>query len=405
MPSEGSPPKPEQRPYIGGQAVIEGVMMRSPQSLSVVVRRRSGALTVQERAMPNLKKGVLAWPLIRGVMTLVEAIRVGSRALRFSAEQYEADLEEEEHEAEKAKKKPSSGLNTLRTLLSLVTGGLVGIATADLEPAAPSGSSSSSAAGGGSAGGKAMTWVTLLFALLLFVALPQAAAAGASKLFGTEVDIRSPAFQALTGVFKLVIVVGYMLVIRRIPEIRRVFMYHGAEHKAIATYEAQESLSVDNARGKSRLHPRCGTTFLVMVVFVSILVFSAIGPLLPQLPIGRVGENVLFFLMKLPFLPVIAAITYEIQRLTARFCLRGPLRLTLYPGFAVQGITTIEPDDSQLEVALASLRATLWREHAVTAPPADTSVRQFEDFSQLMKQPVHGVSDDGTLSRGRHATA
>ncbi len=182
-----------------------------------------------------------------------------------------------------------------------------------------------------------------------------------------------------------------MLVIRRIAEIRRVFMYHGAEHKAIATYEAKEDLTVEAARGKPRLHPRCGTTFLVMVVFVSILVFSAIGPMLPKLPIGGIGEHALFFLLKLPFLPVIAAITYEIQRLTARYCLRGPLRLTLYPGFAVQGITTIEPDDAQLEVALASLRSTLWREQA-QGEAAKAAVMQYRDFSHLMEQPAYGAS-------------
>jgi uncharacterized protein YqhQ len=381
MSSEGpSPRATETRPYIGGQAVIEGVMMRSPRSFAVVLRRRDGSLTVKERAMPDARKGVLSWPMIRGVVTLVEAIRLGSRALRFSAEHYEADLEEEER-----KQGPGAGgiASALMGALRSITGGLVGIATSDLDPGTP---------GGASKSGRSMTFVALLFALLLFVALPQAAAAGASRLLGVEIDIRSPAFQAITGVFKLIIVIGYMLLIRRIPEIRRVFMYHGAEHKAIAAYEAGEDLAVASARPKSRLHPRCGTTFLVMVVFVSILVFSGIGPLLPKLPIGGVAENVLFFLMKLPFLPVIAAITYEIQRITARFCLRGPLRLVLYPGFAVQGITTIEPDDRQLEVALASLRTTLWREQAQGDPAVPSEVMQYRDFSHLMEQPAFGAS-------------
>jgi uncharacterized protein YqhQ len=381
MSSEGpSPRATETRPYIGGQAVIEGVMMRSPRSFAVVLRRRDGSLTVKERAMPDARKGVLSWPMIRGVVTLVEAIRLGSRALRFSAEHYEADLEEEER-----KQGPGAGgiASTLMGALRSITGGLVGIATLDLDPGAP---------GGAPKSGRSMTFVALLFALLLFVALPQAAAAGASRLLGVEIDIRSPAFQAITGVFKLIIVIGYMLLIRRIPEIRRVFMYHGAEHKAIAAYEAGEDLAVASARPKSRLHPRCGTTFLVMVVFVSILVFSGIGPLLPKLPIGGVAENVLFFLMKLPFLPAIAAITYEIQRITARFCLRGPLRLVLYPGFAVQGITTIEPDDQQLEVALASLRTTLWREQAQGDPAVPSEVMQYRDFSHLMEQPAFGAS-------------
>jgi uncharacterized protein YqhQ len=141
-----------------------------------------------------------------------------------------------------------------------------------------------------------------------------------------------------------------------------VFQYHGAEHKTISTYEAGETLTVENARKKTTLHPRCGTTFLVMVALVSIFVFTALGPFLPQLGLGGLGDNVLFFLMKLPFLPVIAAITFEIQRLLARYCTRGPLRALLWPGFLVQKITTIEPDDSQLEVALGALRITLNRE-------------------------------------------
>lgn len=390
MPSEGSPPATEQRPYIGGQAVIEGVMMRSPRSLAVAVRRRSGSLTLQERSMPDARKGVLSWPFLRGVVTLVEALRLGSQALRFSAELYEADLEEAQRDGDAgsgpssaAGSPPSALLSTLSGAVSTMTGAIVGLVTSDLQPGAPSGSGGSS---------KSMTWIALAFALLLFVALPQAAAAGASKLLHVEVDIRSPAFQAITGVFKLVIVIGYMLVIRRIQEIRRVFMYHGAEHKAIATYEANEDLAVEFARTKSRLHPRCGTTFLVMVIFVSILVFSAIGPLLPKFPIGGVAENVLFFLMKLPFLPLIASITYEIQRLTARYCLRGPLRFVLYPGFAVQGITTIEPDDAQLEVALASLRATLWWEQTEGERWPPMGVTHFRDFSHLMDQPARGAT-------------
>lgn len=363
-------------------------MMRSPRSFSIVVRRRSGMLNVKERAVLDAKRGVIALPFVRGAVTLVEAIRLGSQALRFSAELYEADLEEEERESKGA---GGGGIaaNTLHTIvgvlrgaMQLVTGAVVGIATSDLEPGTKT---------SGSGGSKAMTWVALLFAVFLFVALPQIAANGAGYIFGREIDIRSPAFQVITGFFKLVIVIGYMLVIRRVEEIRRVFMYHGAEHKAIATYEANEDLSVACARTKSRLHPRCGTTFLVMVVFVSILVFAAIGQFSPKLPIGGIGENVLFFLMKLPFLPVIAAITYEIQRLTARYCLRGPLRLTLYPGFAVQGITTIEPDDAQLEVALASLRSTLWREEAQGVQP-DGGVQEYRDFSHLMQQPAYGAS-------------
>ncbi len=344
--------------------------------------------------MLNARKGVQAWPFFRGVFSLFEALQWGSQALRFSAEQYESDPKAKEEAVRK-----SATINNLFSVLStfiscvfaVVRGGLVGVATSDLEPPLNSGKRDD-----GSGGFQAVSLLAWVFALVLFVALPQAFAAGVGHLLAIDVDIRSPAFQALTGSFKLIIVIGYMLILRRIEAIRRMFMYHGAEHKAIATYEADEQLSVVCARSKSRLHPRCGTTFLVMVVFVSMLVFTGIGPWLPQLQLGGVAEQVLFFLMKLPFLPVIASITYEIQRFTARFCLRGFLRFTLYPGFVVQRITTIEPDDAQLEVALASLRSTLWREQAQDGQVQDdqavqAGVAEYRDFDHLMQQSAFGA--------------
>lgn len=387
----------EQRPYVGGQAVIEGVMMRSPRSFAVVARRRAGQLVVRERRMPDRRKGVLSWPLVRGGVTLVEALRLGLQALRFSADLYEQDLEAEERAKaeEKASKASQSGM-----MSTLVLGSAL-FATVD-PGAAPLGSPELE-----SRKRSSLAWVALALVLLVFVALPQAIAVAASRLFHVAVDIRSPGFQLLTGVFKLVIVIGYLLLIRRAPEIYRVFQYHGAEHKAIATYEAGEELTVQNARGKPKLHPRCGTTFLVMVVLVSILVFTAIGPLLPRLSFGGAFlENVNFFLMKLPFLPVIAAITYEFQRLSARFCTTGPLRLILYPGFGLQLITTIEPDDSQIEVALASLCATLGRERSdasavVDAPPD----RTFESFADLIVHTPCTSQPPIELSSGCHAAS
>lgn len=354
------------RPYIGGQALIEGVMMRSPHSYAAVVRRRSGALMVREEAMADPRVGAKALPFVRGITTLVEALKLGSRCLRFSAEIYEQDLDAEE-KAEKAKGK--QGPSTLAAL-SLP---IVALLTADPDSPPPSTGKE------GGASKSLFTLLTIAFAIGLFVALPQAFAEGTSRLFSLNLDVRDPRFQVLTGAAKLVIVVGYMLAIRRMPEIYRVFQYHGAEHKAIHAYEAGEDLVVANARAKTTLHPRCGTTFLVMVALVSILVFSAIGPLLPQLGLGKLADNVLFFLMKLPFLPVIAAITFEIQRALARWG-KGPLKLLLYPGFLVQKITTIEPDDSQLEVALAALRSALVREQGGAKTDGDTT---FDGYDAL----------------------
>lgn len=375
----------ETRPYIGGQAVIEGVMMRSPRSLSVVVRRRSGELVVRERPVIDARKGVLSWPFVRGVVTLVEAIKLGSEALRFSAELYEADLEAEE----KAKKEASEAPKPKQPgVLSALALSISALATQGPEPLEPMPKEPGEEKKGGRG---LMNLLTIVMALGLFVALPQIFAALASNFGNLDLDVRSPGFQALTGVFKLTIVVGYLMLIRKVPEIRRVFQYHGAEHKTISTWEAGEDLVVENASKKTTLHPRCGTTFIVMVALVSIFFFSAIGPLLPRLGVGGVMENVLFFLLKLPFLPVMAAVSFEIQRLFARYCTTGPLRALLYPGFLVQKITTIEPDEDQLEVALASLRATLWREEANESAPEKVEDRTFKDFETLSQHPGYGV--------------
>lgn len=374
--------KESQRPYIGGQAVIEGVMMRSPGSMSIVCRRKSGELVVREQPMVSKPKGTRTLPFFRGIVTVVESLRLGSRALRWSAELFEQDLQDEDEATDGTPPKPpspprSSGPSVAAALalsiVSLVT-------RADGEDAAP--------ADDGKKGG-VFGILPIVFAVVLFVALPQAGAEGINKLFKLDLAVTSPAFQAITGAAKLTIVVSYLLLIRRIAEIRRVFQYHGAEHKTITTYEAQEELVVENARPKTTAHPRCGTTFLVMVALVSIAIFTVAGAFLPKLPGGRVVESVGFFLMKLPFLPVVAAITYEIQRIFARYCTTGPLRALLWPGFLVQKITTAEPDDEQLEVALASLRAALWREDALEAPaPAD---RTFAGYGELIADPGYAA--------------
>ncbi len=358
-------PIPAARPYIGGQAVLEGVMMRAPTSFAIVVRRKDGSLHVRERAIADERTGFRKWPLVRGVASLVESLKLGSEALRFSAEQYEKDLD-----AAAPKPKATNILSALgMTLFMLVT-------RADGEEAPASGPQNKE--------NKAGMGLMLLISLLFFIALPQAAAAGMNKVLQLGLEVQTPAFQAMTGAFKLMIVVGYLLAIRRVPDIYRVFQYHGAEHKTISTYEANEDLTVANARTKTTLHPRCGTTFLVMVALVSIFVFTGVGALLPRIHTGNaLLDNVIFFFEKLPFVPLIAAVTFEIQRVFARYFTKGPLRVVLLPGFLVQKITTIEPDDQQLEVALASLRTTLFREEGRESG-VDTIERKFAGYEALL---------------------
>jgi uncharacterized protein YqhQ len=369
--SANESPQVPARPYIGGQAVLEGVMMRAPTSFAVVVRRKDGSLLVRERAMLDERSGWTRWPLVRGIASLVESLKLGSEALRFSSDLYIEDIEAEEAR-DKAGRSARVGsaasssllaVSCLRAISALTLFFLsANDASGELVPA-PAGEKKKAGAG----------FLMLLLVIGFFIALPQIASAGVNRALHLGLEVQSPRFQLLTGVFKLTIVVGYLLLIRRIPDIRRVFQFHGAEHKTISTYEAREELVLANARPKTTLHPRCGTTFLVMIALVSIVMFTAIGGLLPRIHTGSsLLDNVVFFAEKLPFLPFIAAITFEIQRVFARYCTTGPLRALLWPGFLVQKITTIEPDDTQLEVALAALRATLFRE-AAPSPAADAT--------------------------------
>jgi uncharacterized protein YqhQ len=374
MPEQTAAPSATARPYIGGQAVLEGVMMRAPQSFAIVVRRRDGSLYVRERAVTDTRTGAAKWPLVRGITSLVESLKLGSEALRFSVEQMEKDFEiEDARERARAAGTLTNILHVGTRVVSALGMTLFTLATLEPETSAPAAAKPEAkiATDVETLGerkeeekkSKGPMGFMLAISIIFLIALPQAAAAGVNRLFGLHLELQSAPFQVLTGAMKLSVVIGYLLLIRRVADIRRVFQYHGAEHKTITTYEANEKLIVANARAKTTLHPRCGTTFLVMVALMSILVFTAVGGLLPQIKTGNaILDNVVFFVEKLPFLPLIAAFTFELQRVFARYCTTGPLRALLWPGFLVQKITTIEPDDDQLEVALASLRATLFRE-------------------------------------------
>jgi len=350
----------ELKTKVGGQAVLEGVMMRSPKCFAVVVRRKDGALVVREQPWVGewaLKLAKI--PFLRGMATLVESMSNGYNALNFSAEQMEEDLVAEE-EASAREKAAASGVSPA--------------------PVAKSGSGVSS---------EVANKIAMLFAIGFFIALPQLLAWGASKVVGIQPNPTSMGFLLVTGVFKLALVLGYMLAIRRIPEVKRVFQYHGAEHKAIATFEAGEPLEVEYAKKHSTRHARCGTTFLIVVVIVSVLVWAVALPPLVRL-IGW-GEGHLASLgLKLLLLPFIAGLSYELQRLSARFSDSAIARLFLGPGYMVQGITTIEPSDDQLEVALASLKVTLAREAAESAgksaPVKEPVVRKFRSFAQFSEQ-------------------
>jgi uncharacterized protein YqhQ len=322
------------KPYIGGQAVMEGVMMRAPGCLSVAVRRPDGSIALREGPFRGKLASSKLWKLpgLRGVATLVESVSLGFSALMFSAEQQMT-------EEEKAQAEVGSNLAML---------------------------------------------VSTLLALGLFIALPQLLATWTARLLGLDLGLADPLFHLIIGGYKLLIFLGYLLSVSRIPEMRRVFQYHGAEHKTIHAYEQALPLTVENVRAQTTLHPRCGTTFLVVVVILSIVFGSIATPLLLPDAEGLLGQ-VQVLLLRFALLPLIAAAGFEIQRFSARYCTRGPLRVFLWPGFLFQKITTREPDDAQIEVAIAAMRAAEWRESVGDRVPSDESPLVFPSFDRFLE--------------------
>lgn len=297
---------------VGGQAVIEGIMMRAPRTFTVVVRKPDGELAVREdrwyspmEKWPTLKK-----PLLRGCVVLYEALFNGIQALTYSAQ--EALGEEEE----------KLGPWALGGTIAFALGG----------------------------------------AMVLFVVIPHLATLALGALFGADLGVRSIWFHVIDGVIKVGVFVGYILAISLMNDIRRVFQYHGAEHKSIHAYERGEELTVENARKYPTLHSRCGTAFLLLVLVLSIFLFTAVFPFLPKdLFVSKIVTNAVYILVKMLLLMPIAGISYEIIRLGDKW--DNPLlNAFLLPGLWLQRLTTREPSDDQLEVALVALKKTLEKE-------------------------------------------
>jgi len=299
---------------VGGQAVIEGIMMRAPRTFTVVVRRPDGNLSVREDRWysPMERWPLLKRPFLRGCIVLYEALFNGIQALTYSAN--EALGEEEE----------PLGPWALAGTIALALGG----------------------------------------AIFLFVVIPHLATLGIGVLIGKELGVKSLWFHAIDGVIKVAMFIGYVGLISLLKEIRRVFQYHGAEHKSIHAYEKGEELTVENARKYPTLHARCGTAFILLVLLISIFLFSAVFPFLPADFLGsRIFTNAFYILVKIALLLPIAGCSYEIIRLGER--VDNPiLRALLLPGLWMQKLTTREPTDDQIEVAIVALKRTLEKERA-----------------------------------------
>jgi len=335
---------PDGRFDVGGQAVIEGVMMRSPRSFAVVCRRPDGSIVVKESAWQPIGRGMRFFrlPFVRGTIVLLESLLNGMSALSFSADQQMI--------AEQAADKPRP-----RSLGAMAAPG-----SGASEPEAMS-----------TAAKIGMIGVSLMFGLALFVGVPHLLSWLLGNVFGF--DSASFVFHAVDGAIKMALLVGYLAAISLLPDIKRVFQYHGAEHKSIFTYEQGLPLTVENARAQTRFHPRCGTSFLLIVVMVSVVLFAAL--LSFRIFDNPALDNVSKIILKIPLMFPVAGLAYELIKLAGKYC--GTSRIARWasmPGMWLQKITTREPTDEQLEVALISIRKTLWRERSGEAAPAGVQI-------------------------------
>ena len=293
---------------IGGQALIEGIYMRGPKKQAIVVRAPDGLVRkVEELKLIKDRHPVLGWPLIRGLVNFGSSMVCGVKALMFSAEYFP---EEESAQPSKLDRWFEEHLSSERAEKTIVYAAVV---------------------------------LGALFSVALFFLLP-------TLLVSLIPGVRTVywARNLLEGLTKIVIFVGYLWLCSRMKDMRRVFSYHGAEHKTIRCYEAGLPLTVENVRPMTRLHPRCGTSFLFVVIFISILVGAFI----------RASNPVLRMALHLALLPVVVSVSYEFNRLVGRYD-NWLTRLLTKPGMLLQYLTTNEPDDSMIEVGIEALSLVL----------------------------------------------
>ena len=291
-----------QRPTYGGQAVLEGVMIRGQSHVAIAVRRPNGAIAVQRRPLSSLYTGALRKiPLVRGVILLVETLSLGMRALSYSA-----NVNMEDPDAD-----PDSEVESEELGRGAVAG---------------------------------MLLISFSFAIALFFLLPLFASRPFEGAFGN--DILS---NVAEGVIRLAVFVAYIWIIGRMPDIKRVFMYHGAEHMTVHAQERGDPLEIDAIRKYSPAHPRCGTAFLLTVMVVAIIAFVFV----PREPLWWLIAS------RVVFIPVIAAAAYEVIRLSGRYEDNPLVKLISAPNLLLQKLTTRWPDDDQIEIAVTAMQTAL----------------------------------------------
>lgn len=307
---------------IGGQAVIEGVMMRSPNSFVIALRNLDGTIQLRRDQWYSLSKKAAFFklPFFRGVLMLIEAMANGIVSLNYSAN-HAMEQEEAAKEGSEKSKKASDKVDW-QTFFTMLTSLALGIG--------------------------------------MFVFLPHAATAGLAELLDVVWDLDGVMFHAVDGGIKAAIFLSYISLIGLIPDIRKVFQYHGAEHKSISTFESGQDLTVENARKFSTLHPRCGTSFLFFLIFISIILFSFIFVVIPPpKDLSFIMTHLYIIVFKIMLTPLIAGVSYEVIRFAGKHSNNVFCKVLSTPGMMLQRLTTREPDDQQLEVALASIKTVL----------------------------------------------
>jgi len=298
--------KTKRKTTIGGQALIEGIMMKGPHKISTAIRKPDGEITTRTKNLKSVfKKDIFNKPLIRGSLTLVEAMLIGVKELMYSAEFYEEEIEEDF--IDKILRKIFKDKADTAIIYASVA-------------------------------------IALLVSIVVFILGPSLITNLLKNLIPVPIILN-----LIEGVIRIVLFVVYVYYISKLEDIKRVFMYHGAEHKTIYCYENMEELTVENARKYTTLHPRCGTSFIVNVLIISIIVFSFFGWPNPFLRV----------VIRLAMLPLIAGIAYEVNRYVGRNDETLFAKIAAKPGFWFQKLTTKEPDDSMLEVAIVALKEVI----------------------------------------------
>ena len=310
---------------VGGQAVIEGVMMRAPGMVATAVRRPDGTIAVRKdpHVMLAEKYRVFKLPVLRGAAGLIEMLVIGLRTLNYSAEMaMGADGQDESREEIPARKRTRDNIRLAVTLTA-----------------------------------------ALCAAVALFFLTPLIL-----TTFFFRVDQDPLAFNLIAGGIRLILFMAYLLAISALKDVQRLFEYHGAEHKAVFAFEGGGGLGLEAAACQSRFHPRCGTSFLLVVMLVGILLFGVFDAAV----IALHGQVTLLFRIAthIPLIPILGGISYEFIRVSARHSDTVIGRIIVAPGLWLQKITTREPDESELEVALAALRAALGIEASEEVPAA-----------------------------------